>query len=258
MNIANKLSNWAVEIQDINELDESFNNLLIQKFHGKNPYSILLSNDILITFALDQLYLFSKINDEVFSKSYNYNKINLIEIDLFSNDSKLIITSDKNEKISINPANELLFFRGIEKIRLLNCREINDDKFSKIDYLKIVDKKLYNYALFSLLKCEKIIDSIYQSNNSNTSGSNITILSTNELIFIEESTGDNNPNESVFGGKWIFIPLTKIKKIERLTNDQSTDLKITFKNEKNYLIHYNNKKTDFDTFDKNLKNQIDA
>lgn len=260
------MDNWVKEITDLSILSKDFsdeiqkiinenienNPLIIKVPENKNNNSFLLCFDSSLNFI-------SKVDNKIISNEIKFNEINFIKLTIILLHSSFEVNSSNNEiKIDFNTSSEDLFHKIIDKIRKFQNKELKKDLvFHKLDYLKDLNLKLYNYSKYALKYHDKIVDTVYQNYDSRSnSESNLTILSNNELIFIKETDEETKPKSSLYGGTWVYMPLNKISDIS-ITNEknkQQFSLDILFDKTSQYKINYNyDTKSSFKEFDKKIK-----
>jgi hypothetical protein len=263
------MDTWAKEIINSSDLSDNFQ-IEISKIQKNNsseiPFTIKIpcnSNyntpeTVIVSFN-SSLYILENFDDKTISTKILYSDINFIEITIILLNSSILINNGyENKKIYFNTSSEEYFHKIIKKIRKFQNSQINTNSEStKLDYLKDINLKLFNYSKYAMKYHEKIIDTVYQpTDKKNNIESNLTILSNNELVFIKEPNEKDKPKSSVYGGIWIFIPINKIQNIliENKKNERLFLLNIIFSNNNNYHFTYTyNTKSSFKEFDKEIK-----
>ena len=260
---------WTKKITDFSGLSLDIQNKIdeIKNIHSNIRPLILkipfeknhnLSEIFILSFD-SSLYILETLDKTVITTELKYNDINYIELTIILLNSSLLINNGLvNKKIYFNTANEEYFHAIIKKIRnYQNNQYFKDLKSSKLDYLKDINLKLFNYSKFAMKRREDIIDTVYQSANKKQNiESNLTILSTNELVFIKETDELSKPDTSLYGGTWVYIPIKKIRnlKIENNNNKFLFSLILIFKDNTTYKINYTYEaKSSFKEFDKEIK-----
>ncbi|MDM8533817.1 hypothetical protein QUF55_03840, partial [Clostridiaceae bacterium HSG29] len=194
-------SSLSLNIQNkIDEITNTHNNInpLILKIPFKKNQN--LSETFILSFD-SSLYILETLEKEVITTEFKYDDINYVELTIILLNSSLLVNNGlMSKKIYFNTANEEYFHTVIKKIRNhQNNQYFKDLKSSKLDYLKDIDLKLFNYSKYAMKRREDIIDTVYQSGNKKQNiESNLTILSTNELVFIKEADELNKPNTSLY------------------------------------------------------------
>ena len=243
------------EIDEIKNIHSNIQPLILKIPFEKNHN---LSETFILSFD-SSIYILETSEKKVIRTELNYADINYIELTIILLNSSLLINNGLvNKKIYFNTANENYFHTIINKIRnYQNNQYFKDLKSSKLDYLKDINLKLFNYSKFAMKRREDIIDTVYQSaNKKQNTQSNLTILSTNELIFIKETDELNKPDTSLYGGTWLYIPIKKIEnlKIKNNKNELLFSLILKFKDNTTYKIIYTYEtKSSFKEFDKEIK-----
>ena len=263
------MDTWAKEITSFSSLSKEFQieiKKIQQHTSTMNPLTIKIpfeSNHntpetIIIAFD-SSLYILENFNNLIVTTEMQYSDILFIELTIILLNSSFLINNGlKSKKIYFNTSSEQYFHKIIKKIRTFqNLQNTIKTQSTKLDYLKDINLKLYNYSKYAMKYHEKIIDTVYQpADESLHIESNLTILSNNEIVFIKETDEKNKPESSLYGGTWVYIPINKIndviiknKKTERLFI-----LDIIFNSSNSYSITYTySTKTSFKEFDKEIK-----
>lgn len=259
---------WTKEINDFSTLPETLQlevNKILETEENNHPLAIKVpaneeheSLETLLIIFEELVYILE--NNDGFIEKYTiaYSDINFIELKIILLNSYIILNDGNiSKKIFFNTSSESFFHQLVEKIRV--NQNLSDDfelSYEDIDYLEEIDIKLYNYSKYALKFHNEIIDSVYQNETSDSDfGSSITILTDNELVFIKEPNKDKQPMDSLYGGQWLYIPLSKIVDVfvENYKNENKFSLIIHFKDGHNYSIDYDYMtKSSFKDFDKEI------
>lgn len=136
--------------------------------------------------------------------------------------------------VEYNSVVEDLFNRIVKTFRqvYLMPDNMSDDRdLPKLDFLKILNYKFFNYSRESILPGEKIIDIVYQSAiyekflvffKKSVTLAHLTILTDKEIIIIkdEELVKVKKQYDFNHGGVWAYIPLDKISNITITINER--------------------------------------
>lgn len=109
---------------------------------------------------------------------------------------------------------------------------------SKLEFLKMLNYKFFNYSSESILPGEKIIALVYQPDiyekflalfTRSITLAHVTILTDKEIIIIkeEELVKIKKENDCTNGGVWAYIPLHKISKITATGSEKKGLLTVT-------------------------------
>jgi len=227
MEILSTVDTWSKKITNFSNLSLNIQSEINELAHTQNDSSPLIlkipynksynTNETIIVSFNSSLYILETSEKKIITTELKYDDINYIELTIILLNSSLLIDNGLvNKKIYFNTTNEEYFHTIINKIRnYQNNQYFKDLKSSKLDYLKDINLKLYNYSKYAMKRRENIIDTVYQSaNKSRNIESNLTILSKNEIIFIKETNEINKPDTSLYGGIWVYIPINKIRDLK--------------------------------------------
>jgi hypothetical protein len=259
---------WTKEINDFSTLPETLQieiNKILETEENNHPLAIKVpaneaheSIETLLIIFEDLAYILENNDGYIETYPVHYSNINFVELRIILLNSYIILNDGTiNKKIFFNTSSEGFFHQLIGKIR--NKQNHSEDlqlSYENIDYLEEIDIKLYNYSKYALKFHHEIIDSVYQNETDDSEfASSITILTDNELVFIKEPNKDKQPMDSLYGGQWLYISLSKIidVTVENDKNENKFSLVIHFKDDHKYSISYDfMTKSSFKDFDKEI------
>lgn len=262
---------WTKEISDYDHLPDILNQKvteIINESTMKHPKVIEVpANDsfdtqVKILIIFDRfIYIIEESASKAMTHKINFKDVNYIDLSIILLHSSFIISDGHTrQEIIFNTSSESIFHKLINDIRD-SQRPVRDDtiNYDKIQYLEELDIKLYNYSKFALKNHHKIINSVYQEHSKDAdSGSSITILTNNELLFIQEPHKDKQPMDSLYGGQWTYIALDKIKdiKTETVKPENKFYMDIIFESDQYRITYDFRTKSSFKQFDADVLKKI--
>jgi hypothetical protein len=199
----------------------------------------------LITASEDGLYIFERKNNRVTLNQYNYEELIFIKKENGDLHSMIEIKGMINgrvfkNEIEFDNKDEDIFDFMITSIRMkgkltLDFEEDQEEKYGednyellKLGYFKDSNLKLYNYCVESLISGRKIKKTVFQKKlvkkrlkliKRVLTTSHIIILTSDELIIVEEGKSKRRSPEANIGGYWYFIPVSQITSMDIKSSD---------------------------------------
>lgn len=215
------------------------------------PYTLLLlpdkwgfakSNSKLVSITSGTINIFEKNKKEVTATVYDFQDISYIEtgtILLYSWITIYGITEGKPSKTTLeyNTVLEKLFKPIVTRIRTVihhleetdAARDRLREEQAKFDHLLQLHYKFMNFGKSSLVGGERVSKIILQPGinrrwyfkftNRCITGSHLTILADQELIFIKEEQSRSITRGIRYGGIWYYIALKKINRLSTLPDE---------------------------------------
>ncbi|QEK11524.1 hypothetical protein FQB35_03560 [Crassaminicella thermophila] len=280
------MKTWPKKIQFYEEIPDIFKEHF-QLLDGcrQFPYTIFVppnkwskknKDTKLISVFDDRIYVYKECNKKIEIICYKFEEICYTEIGSILLDSWIKICGEVNNQfksstIGFNTVREDLFLPIVKKIReSINKIESCDTKneLSKLDYLKTLDLKFFNYSKQSILLEEKVINVVYQPEinekyfkyfRKRKTNAHMMILTNTELILIREDYGSKKDKSSKLGGIWDYIPLKKIKSLIIEKNNEENDFVFWIKllnNESIYSIFSSSNEKNVDSLIEGFKHLI--
>lgn len=240
------MKSWPKAIHSAKDLPEvyvpQFEELTFERF----PYSILVPHDkkgkedvpeSLISLLQDSIMVFENKSNTILPTRYRFEDIIYIEFGVILLYSWIkihgIVNGEvKTSNLVFNSVQDELFHPIINAARksIICCEGEGILEEQRIEYLKKLNLKLYNYTKRGMLPGQTVLHSIYQPQIKETlfklfnkikSETSVSVLTRKELIIIHEPEKLQVTDEHK-GAVWQYIPLKRIKEMFIKDKDEET------------------------------------
>jgi len=263
---------WARCIEAFEDIPESFQAVFPQQ-QEPFPYTVYLPEDKsskffkrdekIISVFENHFVLLENIHDEIITRSSEFADVVTLERGKILLNSWLKIkTSSDTFDLRFNTTNDHLL-QPVEDIvrqemaKLAFADEMSNTEMkpdlSKFDFLDKINFKFMNYGRSSIRANDRVLDVIYQPEQTmqhvqffnktvfrRYKTDHLTILTDNELIFIQENKQIRNNYDPVNGGVFIFVPRYQIQDVAFNPHPESssTMMEITLPNNTQFSIEF--------------------
>jgi len=241
------MSAWTKVIESYEDIPSVYKFFFEERLADNQtiPYTLLApslvkpagrTTEKLICDADNAIHILERNDSQVVTKSYPYKTISMLEMGNVLLSSWLTISGVASTgtadilTIDFNDSGIHYYETFIKKLRPLP-RETSTNQFKfekeKFNYLLTLNFKLMNYARASLIDGEPVQQIILQPAikkphypilrnrfQKMITPPHITVLTSHELIFIEDIGRGRSVEKPQYGGIWQYIPLRSIKSME--------------------------------------------
>ena len=238
------MASWSKVIESYETVPTIYKNIFKTQFPNNQqfPYTLLTpslvkpgykTNEKLVCDANDAIHILERNRNQVTVKNYPYQKVYMVEAGSILLCSWLTISGILStgmadiSTIDFNTANTRHFETFFNKLRptpqsIVGTKsKAEKDKF---DYLSTLNFKLMNFGRSSLVCGETVIQILLQHEIrqpiwamlgsiflQTIAPAHLTILTSHELILIQDIAHGRKVQEPQYGGIWQYIPLHSIK-----------------------------------------------
>ncbi|SMP41879.1 hypothetical protein [Anoxynatronum buryatiense] len=255
---------WAVKVNSIDEVPEVFRGTIVDLLEGNTTFPHMVyapknsqtgkpSVDTVMAATLDQVMFCMQEGNGIRTLIYDFAELQAIQIGTVLLQSWIRFFGNttsgyKDTKLYYDTVMEELFLPVVENARLkaLGLSEQGTEPDAGVlGQLMEESMKFLNYGKQSLLPGQRVRSMVYQprakgtttSEETNETAPHLTLLTSEELILIQETKKDTSATQK-YSGIWTYIPLHQITTtmLEESNDDGWEKLTIQLKEQKPVTI----------------------
>jgi hypothetical protein len=250
---------WTKVIDSLGDVPPVYKGFFEKRTGGEFPFTLLApalvkpkgkTTEKLVCDMDDAIHILERKGSQIVAKSYPYRDVCTVEIGSILLSSRLTVGGVTNtgeadsSTVDFNTSGFRHYEVFMKKLRP-SPGEIGEGQFKaeqdKFDYLSALNFKLMNFGRNSLLGGETVRQVILQPEIKKpvwamlgdlfqklVTPPHLTVLTSHELILIEDVGRGRKAHESQYGGVWQYIPLRSIQSADwSETGDDCLTLSLT-------------------------------